>query len=78
MKYTIVEILRMDEMNFSKTFLHTSAIIEFVDGTLVEGVIEKIDLSTTINPDTQDHLPVSIKINGRDISIDYRIKCITK
>ena len=77
MKYTINELLLMDEMMFNNTFSQVPAVIEFADGTLIEGVIEKIELSTIKNPDTQDNLPVSIKINGRDINIDYRIKCIT-
>lgn len=66
--FTKDAIWLMDSDIFQKSFLQKQAVVRVKNG-IIEGRISEIGLSSNINIDTNENLPVSIKIRGRNISI---------
>lgn len=62
MKFDFDLFYNMDEGTFSKTFLRKHVLVTTKNGSKIEGIISEIELASNINKDTNDHLPVKIKI----------------
>lgn len=75
MKYSAEELQRMCQKEFCANFTNKHVIVTKNDDSEIQGYITVIGLAVNINPDTQDHLPVTIKINSKNISI-FDIKSI--
>ena len=69
MKYSSNEILRMGEVDFTKVFSNKYVSIILKDGSSNVGIIEEIGVSACRNIDTEENLPVAIRVNGKNINI---------
>ena len=75
MRYAGSELIEMSQKEFCDNFTNKYVKVAQKDDTVIQGHIMEIGLAENINPDTQDHLPVTIKIESRNINI-FDIKSI--
>lgn len=66
--FTKDTIWLMNSDEFLKSFLHKQAVVRGKN-RIIEGCISEIGLASNINIDTNENLPVSIKIRGCNICI---------
>lgn len=68
--YSQSKIQLMGGTEFTDTFkVNSYVVITLSDGAMIEGRIQEIGLAANFNPDTRDHLPVSIKVCDTNIDI---------
>lgn len=67
--FTKNELWNMNTDTFSKLFLYKSVKVSYDDGHIEKGFVEEIGLAANLNVSSEEHLPVSIKVNSHTISI---------
>ena len=67
MIYTLNNILSMDEQTFYSTFFESKVKVLLKDNSIIEGFVERMSLSSIVNPCTKDNLPTEINVNGQNI-----------
>ena len=65
MKYTENELIGMNQKEFCAKLLNKQVVMTNKNGSELKGYITEIGLAANVSIDTQDHLPVSIKINSK-------------
>ena len=74
--YSKGQIISMNEMEFANHFKkNDKVLITLDDDSIVEGLIEEIELASNPNPQSHDHLPSTIKVTGKNIDV-FLIKTI--
>lgn len=67
--FTKDDVLSMDTETLSRLFLYKRVCVSLDDERTLCGVISEIGLSAVINNNPPTRLPVSVKINGINITI---------
>lgn len=69
MDYLSKQILDMGEGEFNKTFYKKHVKVMLADSFEICGIVEEIGISSN-----EEHLPVTIRVNGKNINIFSIIK----
>jgi len=69
MKHSKDKILSMDKDTFVRNFKSKFCLIELLSNKIEKGYVTEVGLAANINPQTNENLPVSIRVNGKNISI---------
>ena len=69
MKYSANDIISMGQEEFYSHFFNKYVLVIRMDDVEIQGFISEIGLSAIMNKQTQDYLPVTIKIDSKIINI---------
>ena len=69
MKFSANDIISMGQEEFCSHFFNKYVLVIRKDDAVIQGIISEIGLSAIMNKQTQDYLPVTIKIDSKIINI---------